>query len=229
MLVHPWDRPVSEAEWRDLLTDVSFGQLIAPGDRDRDVPVVVPTHYVYDGAETLLLHLARPNPVWQALEERPRALLTVIADYVYIPAGVNQGETGVLGRGVPTSYYATVQADCDTVIIDEPAMKAAILNQQLQVFEPPGSARLAVDVEEAADARQLPGIRGLRLTVREVRAKFKYGGNKSAAHRRDIASALENRDEPRDTAARRRLLERLAEPGQSELGQGEPGRPDRGG
>ena len=85
MLVHPWDAPLDDAEWREWLGRHYFGQVIAPGDR-RDVPVVVPTHFLFDGDRTVRLHLARPNPVWAALVERPRALLTVVDDYTYVPS-----------------------------------------------------------------------------------------------------------------------------------------------
>jgi hypothetical protein len=34
--------------------------------------------------------------------------------------------------------------------------------------------------------RVLSGIRGLRLHVREVRSKFKYGGNADDAHRAEV-------------------------------------------
>src|SRR5690242_12415727 len=90
VLIHPWDRAVSEQEWRDLLLRFDFGQLIAPG-AEREVPVVVPTHFLYDGDALIELHLARPNPVWRAVAERPVALFTVVADYVYVPAAVNAG------------------------------------------------------------------------------------------------------------------------------------------
>lgn len=173
------------------------------------LPVVVPTHYVYDGAHTVLLHLARPNPVWEALDELPRALLTVVADYVYVPAGLNQGPTGAPGRGVPTSYYATAQADCDVEVLDDPADKMAVLNRQLRESEPVGDARLPVNLADPTDARQLPGIRAVRLSIRDVRAKFKYGGNKTREHRMQIATALAARGGPRDEAARGRLLDRL--------------------
>src|SRR5215211_2983432 len=131
MLVHPWDAAV-EAEWQDWLYDGhDFGQLIAPG-RDRDLPVVVPTHFLYDGEATVRLHLARPNPVWAALAERPRALLTVVDDYTYVPSawGAEPGSPPELG--IPTSYYATVQLSCDVRVVDDPAEKAHILSQQLR-------------------------------------------------------------------------------------------------
>ena len=41
-----------------------------------------------------------------------------------------------------------------------------------------------------AHARQLSGIRGLRLTVEAVQAKLKYGGNVDDAHRAVAAEHL---------------------------------------
>ena len=203
MLVHPWDA-AAESEWQDWLYDGhDFGQLIAPG-RDRDLPVVVPTHFLYDGGATVRLHLARPNPVWAALEERARALLTVVGDYVYIPAEWNAGAGEPAEEGVPTSYYGTVQLACDVRVIDDRAGKAEILNRQLVHFEPPESERLPV----GADDRLLSGIRGLELTVTGVIAKFKVGGNKTAADRARIARRLERRRGPMDLSARELLLRR---------------------
>src|SRR5665647_3472579 len=74
MLVHPWDAPSHDDEWRAVLHEFDFGQLIAPGGPDRDLPIVVPTHFIFDGERTLELHPARHNPVWRALAERPRTL-----------------------------------------------------------------------------------------------------------------------------------------------------------
>jgi transcriptional regulator len=207
MLVHPWDAVTDDDEWRRWLGEGrDFGQLIAPG-RSRELPVVVPTHFLYDGDRTVLLHLARPNPVWEALEELPRALLTVVDDYVYVPAGWNADEGRPPERGVPTSYYATVQLACDVRIVDDPAGKAELLNRQLGHFEPAGSVRLPVDTEDP-DRRLLPGIRGLELTVTEVTAKFKVGGNKTAPVRAGIARRLAERGTPADVRARANLLRR---------------------
>lgn len=208
MLVHPWDAPNHDDEWRAVLREFDFGQLIAPGGPGRDLPVVVPTHFIFDGDHTLELHLARPNPVWRALAERPRALLTVVADYVYVPAAINADPGDDPNLGVPTSYYAAVQAEVDVEIVDDPVAKAAILARQLRHFEPAGSARVTPGVDVASDRRLMPGIRGLRLTITGVNAKFKYGGNKTHEHRAEIATALEARNGPMDGAARLRLLSR---------------------
>lgn len=208
MLVHPWDAPLDDAEWREWLGRNDFGQLIAAG-RGRDVPVVVPTHFRYDGATAVELHLARPNPVWDAIAENPTVLLTVIGDYVYVPStwGAAPGTPPELG--IATSYYATVQLTCDATVVDDDAEKAALLRRQLGRFQPEGGfADVTPDLDHYA--RRLPQIRGLRLDVTAVRGKFKYGGNKEQDHRAVIADRLTQRGEPGDAAAREHLLRRAA-------------------
>ena len=206
MLVHPWDAPLDDAEWRDWLARNDFGQLIASG-RGRDVPVVVPTHFRYDGVTTLELHLARPNPVWAAIEENPTVLLTVVGDYVYVPSTWGAAPGTPPERGIATSYYATVQLTCAATVIDDDEEKAALLRGQLAVFQPEGGyAPVAAD--DAGYARLLPQIRGLRLEVTAVRGKFKYGGNKEVDHRGVIAARLAERAGPMDDAARDHLLRR---------------------
>ncbi|WP_020662367.1 FMN-binding negative transcriptional regulator [Amycolatopsis benzoatilytica] len=196
MLIHPWDA-ADEDEWRSWLAGHDFGELVA-GGRGRDLPVVVPTHFVFDGAATIWLHLARPNPVWPLLEEHPRALLTVTGDYSYIRSEWNTADDPALG--VPTSYYASVQLACDVRLIDDPEEKAGLLNRQLAHFEPDGK-RTPVSAVDAPDRRLLPGIRGIELSVTEVRAKFKYGGNKRPEDRRRIGALLSERDGPLDAEA----------------------------
>lgn len=204
--MHPWDAPLDDAEWREWLGRNDFGQLIAAG-RGRDVPVVVPTHFRYDGATTVELHLARPNPVWAAIEENAAVLLTVIGDYVYVPStwGAAPGTPPELG--IATSYYATVQLTCHATVVDDAAEKAALLRRQLGRFQPEGGFA-AVDAADDHYARRLPQIRGLRLDVTGVRGKFKYGGNKEADHRAVIADRLADRAGPMDDAARVHLLRR---------------------
>ena len=58
------------------------------------------------------------------------------------------------------------------------------------------------------DRRLMEGIRGLRLSITGVHAKFKYGGNKTQEHRVAIAAALQLRNDPMDAAATRRMLSR---------------------
>ena len=214
MLIHPWDARDDHA-WRAYLTSGhDFGQLIAAG-RGRDLPVVVPTHFHFDGDAEVLLHLARPNPVWAALEENPVVLLTVIGDYAYVPGAWKAVGEENPALGVPTSYYASVQLTATATVVDDPAGKLAILRTQLAHFEP-GSAL----ADPSVHARLLPGIRGLRLAVQEVRAKFKYGGNVDDAHRRAVAEQLLRRGGLHDGGAAAQVAAASGWAGVGDAGQG---------
>ncbi|HEY9325534.1 MAG TPA: FMN-binding negative transcriptional regulator [Candidatus Limnocylindria bacterium] len=204
MLIHRHDAALTDAEWRAFLADHDFGELIVPG-AGRDLPIVVPTHFIYDGDKTVLLHLAQPNPVWEALAERPRALLSVFGAYTYIPGHWNQDE-----YGVPTSYYAAVQLACDAEVLDDPAQIAAILERQLAHFQPEGK-HAPVEPGDNRYGKLLGSIRGIRLSVTDVRAKFKFGANRTVEHRRVVAAKLAERGRPLDIEARANVMRRIEE------------------
>ena len=204
MLIHGVDRGGHD-EWRAFLSAHPFGELVA-GGRDRDVPIVVPTQFLLDGDE-IVLHLARPNPVWGAIEENDRVILSVSGDWSYIPSAWKAMGDEDPRLGIPTTYYAGVQLTGTARIVDEPEAVAAVLRQQLGAMQP------EVDVADPTDhGVKLRAIRGLRIAVHEVRAKFKYGGNVDRDHRLAVAELLAQRDGPGDAAARAHLLRRLDAP-----------------
>ena len=206
MLIRKVDAALSEDEWKTFLASRDFGELIAAG-RGRAVPIVVPTHFVYDGDRTIRLHLARPNPIWEALTENPVALVSVYGDYAYIPTQWNANPGAPVEFGIPTSYYAAVQATVRVRTVDEPDELASILTAQLAHFQPEGGH---APVEPANSyGRRFTEIRGIVGTIEDVRAKFKYGGNKTVEHRLRIADRLAERDQGYDAAARAQILRRI--------------------
>ncbi|MBK5289618.1 MAG: FMN-binding negative transcriptional regulator [Acidimicrobiia bacterium] len=201
MLIRSADRG-SEVEWRAFLAAHAFGQLVA-GGRDRDLPVVVPTQFVVNDDE-IVLHLARPNPIWDAVEENDQVVLSVAGDWAYIPSAWKVIGDEDPRAGIPTTYYAAVQIVGTARIVDDPDHVAALLREQLADVQP------EVDVLDPIDhGAKLGAIRGLRISIREVRSKFKYGGNVDAEHRLAVADRLAERDGPGDAVARRHLLDRM--------------------
>jgi transcriptional regulator len=211
MLIHPWDSAAS-GEWRRWVGTAPFGQLVVTNDDPAEAPLVIPTHAVLDG-EVLLIHLARPNPAWRHISARPRVVFSVIGDYAYIPSTWRAKAGGPDEDGVPTSYYATVQFVCDATIIDDPEHKAELLRTQLRHLQPEGD-HAAVDVAQPPYGRMLPGIRGLRLPIVEVVAKFKYDDHNPIEHRVRVAEGLSNRGEAHDAGAAAQQLRRLSERGE---------------
>ncbi|MGW0806244.1 FMN-binding negative transcriptional regulator [Nonomuraea sp. NPDC002799] len=204
MLIHPWDAARDETEWRDWLTTRDFGQLVANGV-DGGPPMVVPTHFLFDGDRAIVLHLARPNPIWAALEANPAIVVSVHDDYAFIP-GTWRADSP--GEGVPTSYYTSVQLTCLAQIVDDAEAKAEILRRQLAHFQPEGGHGVMA-AGEGPYHRMLPGIRGLRLAVTGVRAKFKYDDKRPVEFQGRVAARLAERDRPGDAGARAQQLRRM--------------------
>lgn len=206
MLVHPWDAPLDDAEVWSFVRAQGFGHLIAPGRRD--LPVVVPTQYLVadsdDGGPEVLLHLARPNPIWSALDERPTVLLSVAGDWAFVPSAWKAIGEEDPALGIPTTYYAAAQVVADATVVDDDEGKLAILRAQLASYEPE-----IAHADPQVHVRRLPGIRGVRLRVRQVAGKFKYGGNVDVTHRTAVAHHLAERNGPGDRAALAHLLRRL--------------------
>jgi len=206
MLIHRWDAALDEDEWRAFVRTQGFGHLIAPG-RDREYPVVVPTQFALvedGGVDTILMHLARPNPIWELLAENPRVVMSVAGDWAFIPASWKAVGDEDPAYGIPTTYYAAVQLCGTAAVVDDPEETAVILRRQLGSL-----AKDEGQVDPSEHGAKLRTIRGLRITVGEVRAKFKYGGNVDAEHRLAVAARLLERGGTGDRAAEHHLMERL--------------------
>ncbi|MET9499097.1 FMN-binding negative transcriptional regulator [Streptomyces sp. NPDC006552] len=205
MLIHPWDAARSTAEWQRWLATRDFGQLAVNG-LPGEPPFVQPLHFAYDpsgGGEfgSALAHLARPNPVWPALDADPEVLLSVVDAYAFVPGPWQAPPGAPAEHGTPTSVYTAVQLRCRAHVVDDPREKAVLLDRQVGHFQPAGTTA-PVASEGAPFARMLPGIRVLRLEVTDVRAKFKYAGHKPREVQDRIAAGLAERSGPGDTAAR---------------------------
>jgi transcriptional regulator len=213
MLIHPWDAASDRAEWQDWIASTDrFGMLAVNNLDPGQAPILVPTHFTHAGDE-LLIHLARPNPVWPHLEAAPEVRLAVVGDYAFIPTYWRAKAGGPDEDGVPTSYYTAVQFVCRPTVVDDPEGKAEILAAQLADFQPEGGHALP-SVDAPPYGRMLPGIRGVRLAVLRVDAKFKYDDHNPVEHRERVSDHLEERDHGLDAAAaaqQRRRLETIGD------------------
>jgi transcriptional regulator len=207
MFIAPVDATRGEDEWRAFVESHPFGHLVVPGGRDRELPVVVPTQFVLEGS-TMWLHLVRANPVFAALAENPRVLLSVAGDWAFIPSSWKAVPDEDPALGIPTTYYGAVQLAGTATVHDErnaPGSVAAILRRQLSAFQPD----VAVADPGESHAPKLLGILGIEVRVEQVSAKFKYGGNVDEAHRRAVVERLHERGWVGDEAAAGHVVRRL--------------------
>lgn len=203
MLIRPHDADTDE-HWRRILRAESFGQLILPG-RGRRFPVVVPTPYLYEGGESLWIHLQRSNPAWEALAESPDALFCVAAAQVFVPSEWNANPSAPVQHGVPTAFYAAVQLECVARAVDDPDELADVLVRQTARLQPEGG-HAPIRSGALPYGPMLQAIRGLELRIEAVRSKRKFAGNRAPQQRRRIAERLAARGGPGDLAARAEIL-----------------------
>jgi transcriptional regulator len=201
MLIHEWDAG-DDREWRAFIATHGFGDLVA-GGRHRDLPIVVPTQFVLRDDE-VFIHLVRKNPIFTAIEENPNVLLVVAGDWAYIPSDWKTIGEEDPRRGIPTTYYAAAQLVGLARLVDDVEEIGEILRVQLAHLQP---GKEVVDPTEHGP--RLRAIRGIRIQLADVRAKFKYGGNVDVDHRSAVAERLRARAGPGDEAALGHLQRRL--------------------
>lgn len=206
MYIAPPDRTLGEPEWRPFVEAQAFGHFIAPG-AGLDYPVVAPTQFVLDGSE-VLVHFARPNPIFDALLANPRAVLSVAGDWAFIPSDWKAIGDEDPALGIPTTYYAAVQLKGRAEVRDDPTAVADVLRRLLTAFQPATAIADPLEVH----ASKLKAIRAVVLTIEEVAAKFKYGGNVDRDHRSAVIDRLRSRRSPGDLAAAGHAERRMTGP-----------------
>lgn len=82
------------------------------------------------------------------------------------------------------------------------------LEAQLEDFQPEGRHASVAPATEP-HGRMLPGIRGLRLLVLRVEAKFKYDDQKPVEHPERVAGCLDQRGHALDSGAAEQQRRRL--------------------
>ena len=213
MFIQPWDSTLGREEWQEWLAGVEHFGVLAVNNLDpAQAPIVVPTHFTA-AEDELLLHLARPNPIWPHLEAAAHVRLAISGSYAYIPSYWRAAAGAPETDGVPTSYYASVQFDCTPTIVDDSQGKVEILTAQLGDLQPEGRHG-DVATDSGPYSRMLPGIRGIRLAVVRVDAKFKFDDHKPVEYRERIAALLEDRHhglDPQVSGQQRRRLDAIGE------------------
>jgi len=136
-------------------------------------------------------------------------VLCAAAHNTYIPTYWRAKAGGPDEDGVPTSYYSAVQFVCRPTVVDDPQGKAEILAAQLADFQPEGRHAEVAD-DAAPYGRMLPGIRGIRLTVLRVEAKFKYDDHNPVQHRERVIHHLDERGHSLDAGPAAQQRRRLA-------------------
>jgi transcriptional regulator len=170
-----------------LIDAYSFAMLISPDAQD---PVITHLPLLLDRSRgaygTLIGHVARANPHWRTLEQRPEALAVFHGPHAY----VSPSWYGVQ-PSVPTWNYAVVHAVGRTRLVQEPQALERITKQLVDKFESPRAQPWRMQLPEDFQQRMLGGIVGFEIEIARLSGKFKLSQNRSLDDRRRVVTALD--------------------------------------
>ena len=168
-----------------------FGLLISNGAEGivaNSVPFVLDPSASRLG--TLKVHIARANPQWRDLQEKPDALIVFQGHDHYITPSwyATKRETG---KVVPTWNYTMVQAKGRAKVMDD-AWLAQQIQELTRALESRREKPWAVgDAPADFIAMQRRAIVGIEIEIVDIRGKWKASQNRSAADREGVVSGLE--------------------------------------
>ncbi len=156
-----------------------------------------------DGVLHLRAHVAKANPVWQALQKDPRVLVVFQAEDHYVSPSWYETKRQT-GRVVPTWNYVMVQVQGSATVHEEAGWLHAQVDAMTTTQEQSRAKPWAVaDAPLAFTASQLRAIVGLEIEISDIRGKFKLSQNRNAADQTGVVEGL------RATATGRSMAERM--------------------
>ena len=189
---------------RRLVAAEPLATWIVPG---ADGPLVNHVPFMLDAGRgphgTLIGHVARQNPVWQALADTRPVIAVFQGPQAYVSPGWYPGKA-VHGKVVPTWNYAIVHAHGTARAVLDRTRLLEIVATLTDLHERPRARPWAVS-DAPADYidTMLGAIVGIEITVERWVGKWKTSQNRSAADRAGVAAGLRAEGEARhDVMAR---------------------------
>lgn len=152
------------------------------------VPFMVETDS--DGATRLVGHVARANPVWQAVAGADECVVVFQGPQTYISPSFYPSKQ-VDGKVVPTWNYAVVHAHGRAQAITDKTQLLGIVTRLTDTHEARRAAPWKVtDAPDDYIDKRLAGIVGIEIAVSKLVGKFKNSQNRPLEDRAGVAAGL---------------------------------------
>lgn len=179
-----------------LMRAYPFASLISTDDTGLPYVTHLPLHVEEPrGQISLLGHVAKPNPHWRYLQERPQAVVTFMGPQAYMSPQVYPD----LAR-VPTWSYLAVHCTVQASLIEEPVAKDALLKKLIGDHEPAYAAQWRGLGEDFAH-KMLAGIMAFELRITDMQCKLKLNQHRPEAHAAMKAAYAQGNENERALAA----------------------------
>jgi transcriptional regulator len=137
----------------------------------------LPLHVQERGEALVLLgHVAKPNPHWRFLQERPQAVVTFLGPHAYMSPAVYPDR-----MRVPTWNYLAVHCRVSATLLTAEEAKDRLLKQLIGDHEP-AYAEQWRSLGEEYQRKMLAGIVAFELEVTQLQCKLKLNQHRPEAH-----------------------------------------------
>jgi transcriptional regulator len=129
-------------------------------------------------------HVAKENPHWRYLEQRPLCLTIFHGAHAYISP-----TNYIIHESVPTWNYGAVHAYGNARVFSTPGELLSVLHELIPMFEPSYAEQWANLSPNYRD-RMLSHIVGFEITVTRIEAKFKLSQNRMREEQSNVIASL---------------------------------------
>lgn len=173
------------AEIIRFIEQYNFASVISYGDQ-KPIATHIPIEYELRADELYLKgHLAKANPQWQTFDEHKDILISFMEAHTYVsPSWYDYKE-------VPTWNYIAVHMYGKPRIFEGEELLEFVKYQMNKYESNVSNPRRPSDMDTAYLMRQLRGIVGFEVEVKDIQARYKLSQNKSPENFQSVVSNLE--------------------------------------
>ncbi|MDH5708575.1 MAG: FMN-binding negative transcriptional regulator [Hylemonella sp.] len=177
MYLPPQFKSEDRAHALSLMREHPLASLISTDDDGLPFVTHLPLHVqAQDDSMLLLGHVAKPNPHWRYLQDRPQAVVSFLGPHAYMSPKVYPD----LAR-VPTWSYLAVHCTVQATVLEDAAAKDALLKKLIADHEPAYAAQWRGLGEDYAH-KMLAGIVAFELRVTQLQCKLKLNQHRPESH-----------------------------------------------
>jgi transcriptional regulator len=171
-----------------LVRQYPFAMLVTATDAEPQISHLPLLHHSNPAPYGALIgHVARANPHWQLMADRP-SLAVFQGPHAYVSPSWYTEPAAM----VPTWNYAVVHVHGIVELVDDRDAKLATVNELTARFESERAEPWHLRLEGARLDAMLGAIVAFRMTIKRIDAKFKLSQNRGDADRERVITALQN-------------------------------------
>ena len=171
-----------------LVRQYPFAMLVTATDAEPQISHLPLLHHGDPAPHGALIgHVARANPHWQLMADRP-SIAVFQGPHAYVSPSWYTEPAAM----VPTWNYAVVHVHGIVELVDDRDAKLATVNELTARFESERAEPWHLRLEGARLDAMLGAIVAFRMPIKRIDAKFKLSQNRGDTDRERVITALQN-------------------------------------